>query len=83
MKSVITLVTSSALFGLSVVQVVSAQQAPPPPAIQVGAAQLAVVNFPAKSGATLTVTTPAFSSGGDIPFENTQYRGNVFPGLAW
>ena len=26
---------------------------------------------------------PAFSAGGDIPFENTQYRGNVFPGLAW
>ena len=21
--------------------------------------------------------------GGDIPFENTQYRGNIFPGLSW
>jgi para-nitrobenzyl esterase len=31
----------------------------------------------------LTVTTPAWKDGGDIPFENTQYRGNVFPGLAW
>jgi para-nitrobenzyl esterase len=31
----------------------------------------------------LTVTTPAFKNGGDIPFENTQYRGNVFPGLSW
>jgi para-nitrobenzyl esterase len=31
----------------------------------------------------LTVTTPAFKNGGDIPFENTRYRGNVFPGLNW
>jgi len=42
----------------------------------------ALVEFPSKGG-TLTVTTPAFQNGGDIPFENTQYRGNVFPGLAW
>jgi phosphatidylethanolamine-binding protein (PEBP) family uncharacterized protein len=31
----------------------------------------------------LTVTSPAFQNGGDIPFENTQYRGNKFPGLGW
>ncbi len=31
----------------------------------------------------LTVTTPAFKDGGDIPFENTQYRTNIFPGLTW
>ena len=31
----------------------------------------------------LTVTTPAWKDGGDIPYENTQYRGNTFPGLAW
>jgi para-nitrobenzyl esterase len=48
-----------------------------------GASQLALVNLPPKSSAKLTVTTPAFQPGGDIPFENTQYRGNVFPGLAW
>lgn len=35
------------------------------------------------AAAKLTVTTPAFRDGGDIPFENTQYRGNVFPGLRW
>ncbi|HEV2180480.1 MAG TPA: YbhB/YbcL family Raf kinase inhibitor-like protein, partial [Gemmatimonadaceae bacterium] len=23
------------------------------------------------------------AAGGDIPFENTQYKGNVFPGLSW
>src|ERR1700677_659964 len=33
--------------------------------------------------ARLTVESPAFQNGGDIPFENTQYRGNVFPGLSW
>lgn len=33
--------------------------------------------------ARLTVTTPAFKDGGEIPFENTQYRGNTFPGLSW
>jgi para-nitrobenzyl esterase len=37
--------------------------------------------MPAKKN--LTVTTPAFKDGGDIPFENTQYRTNTFPGLAW
>ncbi|MGH7584339.1 MAG: YbhB/YbcL family Raf kinase inhibitor-like protein [Gemmatimonadales bacterium] len=48
-----------------------------------GAAQLAIANLPAKEKALLTVTSPAFKAMGDIPFENTQYRGNVFPGLAW
>jgi para-nitrobenzyl esterase len=58
-----------------------AQQAPP--ATEVGASQLALANIPAKSGAKLTVTSPAFANGADIPFVNTRYRGNVFPGLAW
>lgn len=44
---------------------------------------LAMTVFPAKDGKTLKVTTPAFADGGDIPFENTRYRGNIFPGLAW
>ena len=43
----------------------------------------ALVEFPAKGSATLTVTTPSWINGGDIPYDNTQYRGNVFPGLAW
>jgi para-nitrobenzyl esterase len=55
----------------------------PPAATEAGAAQLALINLPAKGGAKLTVTSPAFAAGGDIPFENTQYRGNVFPGLSW
>ena len=47
------------------------------------AAQLASVVLQPKPAATLTVTTPAFAPGGDIPFENTRYRDNRFPGLAW
>ena len=59
----------------------SAQQ--PPADSEVGASKLALVNLPAKRGSRITVSSPAFKPGGDIPFENTQYRGNVFPGLSW
>jgi para-nitrobenzyl esterase len=44
-------------------------------------ARTALDLMPAK--VRLTVTTPAFKDGGDIPFENTQYRSNTFPGLSW
>ena len=54
-----------------------------PTATEAGASQLALANLPAKDGARLSVSTPAFVNGGDIPFENTQYKGNVFPGLSW
>jgi para-nitrobenzyl esterase len=60
-----------------------AGQQPPPLATEPGAALLALVNVPAKNGAKLTVTSPAFAPSADIPFENTQYRGNIFPGLSW
>jgi Raf kinase inhibitor-like YbhB/YbcL family protein len=66
---------------LAVAPALSAQQ--PPTATEPGAALLALVNAPAKGAARLTVSSPAFTAGGDIPFENTQYRGNVFPGLSW
>jgi len=56
----------------------TAAEAGPP-----GTAQLALASISAKTDTRLTVTSPAFKSGGDIPFENTQYRGNVFPGLSW
>jgi para-nitrobenzyl esterase len=59
----------------------SAQQ--PPAATEVGAAGLAMVALAANGGAKLVVTSPAFKNGADIPFENTQYKGNVFPGLSW
>jgi len=44
-------------------------------------ARTALDLMPAK--AKLTVTTPAFKEGEQIPFENTQYRTNTFPGLKW
>jgi para-nitrobenzyl esterase len=59
----------------------AAQQ--PPAATEVGAAGLAMVALVPNGAAKLTVSSPAFGNGGDIPFENTQYRGNVFPGLSW
>ena len=37
---------------------------------------------PARRSA-LTVSSPAFGDGGAIPCKNTQYCGNVFPGLTW
>jgi para-nitrobenzyl esterase len=55
----------------------------PPPATEAGLQYLALTAAPAKGGAKLTVTSPAFQNMGDIPFENTQYRGNTFPGLRW
>ena len=54
-----------------------------PPAIAVAADARALVTVPASGPEVLTVTTPAFTNGADIPFENTQYKGNVFPGLSW
>ena len=81
MRICISTATVAALLALTVPPAVFAQQ--PPPAIEIGASQLALANLPAKTSAKLSVTSPAFAAGGDIPFENTAYRGNVFPGLAW
>ena len=75
--------TVASLLAAALAPTARAQQAPPPPATEVGASLLALANLPAKSSAGLMVTTPAFTAGGDIPFENTSYRGNVFPGLKW
>ena len=44
---------------------------------------LVAVTLPANGSAKLTVTSPAFRSGANIPYVNTQYRGNIFSGLAW
>jgi para-nitrobenzyl esterase len=69
-----------ALVAVAVLPVAATAQAAAPPPAKPG---LAMTSFPAKSGKPLAVTSPAFKEGGDIPFANTQYRGNVFPGLAW
>jgi para-nitrobenzyl esterase len=79
MKSAAALAALAALAGAPA----AFAQSPPPPATEAGAPYLVYSMIPAKGGAKLTVTSPAFRAGGDIPFENTQYRGNVFPGLAW
>ena len=55
----------------------------PPPETEVGIGSLALTTVPANGGAKLTVTSPAFKQMADIPFENTQYQGNKFPGLEW
>ena len=72
---------SCALAASAALNSASAQQ--PPAAVENGAANLAMALLPAKSTTKLTVTSPAFAHGADIPFENTQYKGNIFPGLAW
>jgi para-nitrobenzyl esterase len=44
---------------------------------------LAVTLVSPAAPSPLTVTSPAFSNEGAIPCRNTQYCGNVFPGLSW
>jgi para-nitrobenzyl esterase len=44
---------------------------------------LAVTLVSPAAQSPLVVTSPAFHDGGAIPCRNTQYCGNVFPGLAW
>ena len=80
---------SSRLLGIAAVATISlslssaalAQQ--DPPETQVGASLLAIANLPPSLPGALRVTSPAFKANGDIPFENTGYRGSTFPGLAW
>jgi para-nitrobenzyl esterase len=64
-----------------VTQAATAQDPPKDP--EVGIGMLALTNAPAKGGATLTVTSPAFKHMGDIPVANTQYGTNTFPGIEW
>jgi Raf kinase inhibitor-like YbhB/YbcL family protein len=50
---------------------------------QTATTPLALADIPAAGQSGLKVTSPAFKDGGDIPYENTQYRTNTFPGLSW
>ena len=77
-----SLYTAAAILALAAIPALA--QAPAAPAMPPAPSRPnALVEFPASSAAKLTVTTPAWTDGGDIPFENTQYRSNTFPGLAW
>jgi para-nitrobenzyl esterase len=81
MKPSISVAALAAAFGLVIAPAAFAQA--PPPANEVSIAKLALNLLPAAKGAKLKVSSPAFADMGDIPYENTQYRGNVFPGLQW
>jgi len=76
-------IRSFALLGAVLLTASAAFAQAPPPENEVGLSALALTAVPAKGGAKLTVTSPAFKHMGDIPFENTQYQGNKFPGLEW
>jgi Raf kinase inhibitor-like YbhB/YbcL family protein len=56
-------------------------QSPPPVDPAPAANLLVTVTNPAKD--KLTVSTPGWKTGEDIPFKYTQYQGNEFPGLEW
>ena len=75
-----TVLLSAPLLAVALLVVTSVAVADTPPPAAPG---LAIDNFPAAHGAKLVVATPAFQNLGDIPLENTTYRGNVFPGLKW
>ena len=74
---------TGALTALGLAAVPFAHAQAPPAATEAAADQLVLKLIPAKGNAMLKVSSPAFKDGADIPFENTQYRGNVFPGLQW
>jgi para-nitrobenzyl esterase len=81
MKTASLIAALAAASGLAIAASAALAQSPPPPATEVAADRLVLTLIPAK--AKLKVSSPAFADGGDIPFENTQYKGNIFPGLAW
>jgi para-nitrobenzyl esterase len=83
MKAYLSAAACIAALGLAAAPAAFAQLAPAPAAQPAAQPKLAMTLLPARGRATLVVTSPAFAAGGDIPFENTQYRANIFPGLAW
>lgn len=80
MKLYLSIATLMGTFGFAATPIVAAGQQP---ATLGHAAQLVVKALPATSQTALTVTSPSFKQSEDIPYENTQYRGNIFPGLTW
>jgi Raf kinase inhibitor-like YbhB/YbcL family protein len=81
MRSVVSAVALAGLLSLGAATEGLAQQ-PATPALP-GATALLMYTAPARLGMTLTVTSPAFQAGADIPVRNSQYGANSFPGLAW
>jgi para-nitrobenzyl esterase len=84
MKSTLSAAAATAaLIAMGLTAAPFAHAQAPPAATEAGADKLVLTLIAAKDGRKLTVSSPAFKDGADIPFENTQYRGNVFPGLTW
>jgi Raf kinase inhibitor-like YbhB/YbcL family protein len=78
MKTRISILTVAAAMALTAN---AFAQSPPPADPDAGATMIVTVTHPAKD--KLTVTTPGWKHGEDIPFKYTQYQGNTFPGLEW
>lgn len=76
-------VSAMALAALSAVPNSTLIAQGPPTATAVAAQTRAFITVPAKSSEHLSVSTSAFANNGDIPFENTLYKSNTFPGLKW
>jgi para-nitrobenzyl esterase len=75
---------AAALAAAGVLVMTGAAAAVPHWLFAIGHAKALAVSLVAPAtGSALTVTSPAFRDGGAIPCRNTQYCGNVFPGLAW
>ena len=54
------------------------------PALTTGhATELVKKSLPSSGLASLAVDSPAFKNGEDIPDKNTEFGGNMFPGLNW
>ncbi len=81
MKSYLSAAALAAAIGLAA----SAANAQPPAAgpPEVGLPFIALDVIAPTGTAKLSVFTPAFQNNADIPFENTSYRANIFPGLNW
>ena len=80
MKSCFCISALAGWVALAAAPILAAGQQPP----TIGhAAELVIKSLPPKTTSGLTVTSPSFKSGDDIPYEYTQYRGNIFPGLTW
>ncbi|MEE4451565.1 carboxylesterase family protein [Novosphingobium resinovorum] len=69
--------------GLAALALAAAASSQPMPTSIGHDAALLIDAQPAKGNARLTVTSPGFGAGGEIPLSATQYGENRFPGLSW
>ena len=80
MKVHLSIAILACALGVAIAPVLIARQEPP----ALGQTRELVIRaLLPKSPAELTVASPAFKEGPDIPYENTQCRGNTSPGLPW